>query len=321
MNKSSAVVCKKSLHCLAGEVCTVRKHASSALQRRENIDGYLFLSPAIIFFLVFILFPFGYSFYLSLFEKTGKRITDLTFAGLMQYRQAINTPEFLGALRNTLVYTLSVVFFQLSIGLLCAAILNRRLLARDLTRGLIFTPVVLSTIVCGIVWCWLYNPDTTGLINRFLARFGIRPIAWLRDPKWAMFSVVFMSVWKWIGYFMVIYLAAMQDISPNYYEAADIEGANGWNKFWRITFPLLSETTWLLIITSIINSFQIFDQIYTMTSGGPVGATNVLVYYIYQQAFVYFNLPFASAIAWLMFVVIFILTLFQLFIQNRSEAR
>lgn len=298
----------------------MQAYKSRALRRRENIDGYLFLAPAIVFFLVFMIFPFGYSFYLSLFEKTGVKMTDLTFVGFEQYRLALASPEFFASLKNTLVYTVSVVVFQVAIGLLCAVILNRSLRGRDFIRGLIFMPVILSTIVCGIVWCWMYSPDEAGLINRALGCFGVKPIAWLRDPAWAMFAVIFMSIWKWIGYFMVIYLAAIQDISPDYYEAADLEGASEWQKFEHITFPLLKNTSWLLVITSIINSFQIFDQIFTMTKGGPINATNVLVYFIYKQAFVFFNLPFASAIAWLMFIAIFVLTLAQLYIQHRTDS-
>lgn len=292
---------------------------SRALRRRDNIDAYLFLAPALMFFALFLVLPFCYSFFLSLFEKTGAKITDLSFAGIKQYSLALQTPEFFSSLKNTLVYTISVVFFQLFIGLFCAVILNRQIIGRNFLRAMVFIPVVLSTIVCGIVWCWMYSPDESGLINRALGVFGISPIAWLRDPQWSMFSVIFMSIWKWIGYFMVIYLAAMQDISPDYYEAANLEGASSWKKFTCITFPLLSSTTWLLTITSIINSFQIFDQIFTMTKGGPIDSTNVLVYFIYKQAFVFFNLPFASAIAWLMFIAIFILTLLQLFVQNRSD--
>lgn len=294
---------------------------SKALQRRENIDGYLFLAPAILFFLLFMIFPFAYSFYLSLHEKTGMKILDLDFVGLKQYATALASPEFGSALKNTLVYTFFVVIFQMLFGLICAVILNRAIKGRTLIRGLIFAPVVLSTIVCGVVWTWMYSPDEAGLINRFLMQFGVKPIAWLRDPNWAMFAVILMSVWKWIGYFMVIYLAAMQDIPTDYYEAADLEGAGTWRKFKSITFPLISNTSWLLFITSIINSFQIFDQIFVMTKGGPLDSTTVLVYYIYNKAFVQFNLPYASAVAWLMFVVIFALTLFQLFIQNKTDTQ
>lgn len=289
------------------------------IRQRETLDGYLFVAPAILFFAVFMVYPFLYSFYLSLHRKTGAKLTDVTFAGLEQYGKALADPQFFSSLKNTAVYTLSVVFFQIAIGLLAAVLLNRAIMGKTMIRALVFTPVVLSTIVCGIIWTWLYSPDSAGLINRALAVLGIQPVAWLRDPKWAMFAIVVMSIWKWIGYHMVIYLAALQGISTDYFEAAALEGANGLQKFAYITFPLLSPTTWLLLITSIINSFQIFDQIFVMTKGGPIGATNVIVYFIYNTAFVSFDLPYASAIAWLLFGVIFLLTMVQMRIQNRQE--
>lgn len=289
------------------------------IRKRETIDGYLFILPAMAFFSIFMLYPFGYSFWLSLHEKTGIKLTDIEFTGITQYIRAILDPAFSNSLVNTIVYTASVVFFQVAIGLVLAVLLNRPIIGQTLFRSAIFTPVVLSTIVCGIIWTWLYSPDISGLINRFLSVFGIQPIAWLRDPNWAMFAVIFMSIWKWIGYFMVIYIAALQDIPVDYYEAANLEGAGSIQQFRYISFPLLANTTWLLVITAIINSFQIFDQIFTMTKGGPLNATDVLVYFIYRQGFVSFDLPYASAIAWLMFGVIFLLTLFQVKLQSRHE--
>ena len=289
------------------------------LRQKENRDGYLFLLPAILFFAIFMVYPFFYSFYLSLHEKTGMKLTDLSFSGLSQYQTVLADPEFLSSLINTAIFTFSVVFFQMLFGLLTAVILNRALIAKTLTRTFFFIPVVLSTIVCGVIWTWLYSPDDAGLINRALSVIGIEPIAWLKDPKWALFAVIVMSIWKWIGYHMVIYLAGLQGISNDYYEAASLEGANGFQKFSYITFPLLANTSWLLVITSIINSFQIFDQIYTMTKGGPLGSTTVVVYFIYKAGFVTFDLPFASAAAWILFVVIFVLTLFQMKLQSKSN--
>ncbi|WP_077532314.1 carbohydrate ABC transporter permease [Massiliimalia massiliensis] len=289
------------------------------LRQKENLDGYLFLTPAILFFAVFMVYPFFYSFYLSLQEKTGMKLTDLSFAGLTQYQKVLADPEFISSLINTGIYTFSVVFFQVAIGLLTAVVLNRALIGKTLTRSFFFIPVIISTIVCGVIWTWMYDPAASGLMNRAISIFGIEPIAWLKDPKWAMTSVIVMSIWKWIGYHMVIYLAGLQGISNDYYEAASLEGANVLQKFIHITFPLLSNTTWLLVITSIINSFQIFDQIYTMTNGGPMGATNVIVYFIYKAGFISFDLPYASAAAWLLFVVIFILTLAQLKVQSKNE--
>jgi len=288
-------------------------------KQRENLAGYSFIMPAVIVFLLFILYPFLYSFYLSMQESTGIKLTDIKFGGLIQYKRAFADLEFYKSLLNTVVYTFPTVFFQMAIGLFLAVLLNRHIKGRMVYRTAIFTPVVMSTIVCGIIWCWLYSPDESGLINRSLSIFGIKPIAWLRDPRWAMLSIIIMSIWKWIGYHMTIYIAAIQGISHDYYEAASIEGANSWQQFKYITFPLLSGATWLLLITSIINTFQIFDQIFVMTKGGPLGATTVIVYFIYKKAFVEFNLPYASAVAWLLFAVIFILTLIQMRVKAVAD--
>jgi multiple sugar transport system permease protein len=289
------------------------------IQSRENRDGYLFILPSLLFFLIFIIFPFFFGFYLSLNEKTGARLLDISFAGFSQFKRALSEPQFFNSLKNTLIYTFSVVFFQLIIGLFSAVILNRKIKGKDIIRVLVFIPVVIPTIVAGTVWTWMYSPDMSGLINRAVGLFGIRPIAWLRDPHWAMFSIILMSVWKWIGYFMVIYLAALQDIPDDYYEASQLDGANSFQQFNFITLPLLKNVTWLLIITSIINSFQVFDQIYVMTKGGPIGTTSVLVYYIYDHAFTFFNLTYASAVAWLMFSLIFLITLAQFIIQQKQR--
>ncbi|MDR2480333.1 MAG: sugar ABC transporter permease [Treponema sp.] len=292
---------------------------SLSIEQRENIDGYIFILPALAYFALFVVYPFFFSFYLSLHQKTGSKLTDISFAAFFQYKKALSDPEFWTSLSHTIIYTFSVVFFQLVLGLIMAVLLNRYILGKDFIRALFFTPVVLSTIVCGTVWVWMYSPEEGGLINRALGiLFRIKPIPWLREPQWALFAVIIMSIWKWIGYHMVVYLAALQGISNDYYEAASIEGASGLQKFWRITFPLLSNTSWLLIITSIINSFQVFDQIFVMTKGGPVGATNVVVYMIYKSSFISFDLPYGSAIAWLLFGVIFILTLAQMQIQKKS---
>lgn len=288
-------------------------------KQRENIDGFIFILPALAFFLIFRLYPFIYSFYLSLHVRTGVGLRDIEFAWFDQYRIAFQDPQFFSALRNTIVYTAIVVFFHLVLGLLLAVLLNRAIIAKSAIRAMFFTPVVLSTIICGIIWNWMYSPDAAGMINRVIGLVGIPPIAWLRDPNWAMISIAFMGIWKWVGFHMVIYLAALQGIPNDYYEAASLEGAGGLQKFTYITFPLLAPATWLLLITSIINTFQVFDQIFVMTGGGPIGSTTVLVFLIYQIGFVRFDLPYASAVAWMMFIVIFIFTLIQMIIQTRSQ--
>lgn len=158
-----------------------------------------------------------------------------------------------------------------------------------------------------------------GLFNQFLSQFGISSdIAWLKSPKLAMLAIIIVGVWKWIGYFMVLYLAALQDIPVELYEAAEIDGAGRTQKFFKITVPLLANTTQFLLIISIINTFQVFDQIYMLTAGGPIKKTDVIVYYIYRQAFKNYDMPYASAVSWLLFAVIFVLTAMQMRISKNK---
>jgi len=281
------------------------------LRKRENMSGFLFIFPAILFFSVFVLFPFAYSLYLSLHRWNGGKMTDISFVGFEQYAKALQSPEFWSSLGHTTYYTFAALVLHLAFGLTFAVLLNRNIRGRTFLRAAYFTPVVMSTIVVGVIWRWIYSPET-GLFNYFLGWFGIEPIAWLGDPDWAMPAIIFMSLWKWVGFHMVIYLAALQGIPKDLYESASIDGATGWQRFKSITLPMLSSTTFFLTVTSIINSFQIFDQIYVMTGGGPLDATNVVVYYIYKSAFLYYDMPYASAIAWLLFLVIFLVTMAQM---------
>jgi len=279
----------------------------------ENISGFLFILPSIVFFVVFAFYPFIYSFRLSLFQWEGGNMRNLSWSGLYQYSKALSSHEFWNSLKVTALFTFPTVFLHISIGLLLAVLLNRSIPCKTLLRGVFFVPVIMSTIVVAIIWKFMLSP-TVGLFNYFLnVFFGLpKEIPWLQDPKLALPGLIIVHVWKWIGYFMVIYLAALQDIPVSIYESAELDGASSWQQFRHITLPLLSNTTWFLIIISIINTFQVFDIVYAMTSGGPVGSTDVVVYYIYRNAFLFYDMPYASAVAWLLFSLIFILTAMQL---------
>lgn len=253
-------------------------------------------------------------------EKVGTNITDLQFAGAKQFIKAFQSKEMWNSFKVTAIYTFPTVFFHLAIGLLLAVLVNKSIHLKGVVRAMYFVPVILSSVVISMVWKFMLSPKV-GLFNLFLAKFGIDPdIAWLKSPKLAMIAVIIVGVWKWIGYFMVLYLAALQDIPVTLYEAAEIDGANGVKKFFKITFPLLGNTTQFLMIISIINTFQVFDQIFMMTGGGPIKRTDVIVYYIYRQAFQIYDMPYASAVSWLLFAVIFVLTALQMKIsKNKVE--
>ena len=289
------------------------------IQQRNNIWGFAFILPCILIFAIFTIYPFFYSAYLSLQEKAGSSMTDFNFAGLSQFARAFQSKEMWNAFLVTAIYTFPTVTLHLIIGLGLAVLVNKSIHFRPLVRAMYFVPVILSTVVVSMVWKFMLSPKV-GLFNQFLALFGISPdIAWLKSPKLAMAAIIIVGVWKWIGYFMVLYLAALQDIPVTLYEAARIDGANGRQSFFRITVPLLANTTQFLLVISVINTFQVFDQIFMLTGGGPVKKTDVIVYYIYRQAFKNYDMPYASAVSWLLFVVIFILTAIQMKLSKNGE--
>lgn len=289
------------------------------IQQRDNLWGVAFILPCILIFTIFTLYPFFYSAYLSLQQKVGSNMTDFAFAGLTQFKRAFQSKEMWNSFLVTAIYTFPTVALHLMFGLGLAILVNKSIHLRSLVRAMYFVPVILSTVVVSMVWKFMLSPNV-GLFNQFLGKFGISPdIAWLKSPKLAMLAIIIVGVWKWIGYFMVLYLAALQDIPSTLYEAAEIDGANGIQKFFKITVPLLSNTTQFLLVISVINTFQVFDQIFMLTAGGPVKKTDVIVYYIYRQAFKNYDMPYASAVSWLLFVVIFILTAIQMRIAKNKE--
>lgn len=293
--------------------------SKSILQRREDFSGYMFLLPAILLFGVFTFFPFAYSLYLSLSEKVpGGTMSQVTLSGFTQYAKLFADKDFWNSLLVSCKYTFPVVFFHVLFGLLLAVGLNMKIPARSALRSIFFVPYVISMVVCAMIWRFMYSANI-GLFNVFIGTLGFpRNIGWLTDPRYAMLGIIILSIWKYVGYHTVIYLAALQDIPKSLYESAEIDGAGPWKRFTRITCPLLSNTTWFLIIISIINTFQAFDQVYLMTQGGPLKKTDVIVYYIYRQAFQNFDMPYASAASWVLFAIVFILTAIQMKVSKRD---
>ena len=293
--------------------------SKSILQRREDFSGYMFLLPAILLFGVFTFFPFAYSLSLSLSEKVpGGTMSQVTLSGFTQYAKLFADKDFWNSLLVSCKYTFPVVFFHVLFGLLLAVGLNMKIPARSALRSIFFVPYVISMVVCAMIWRFMYSANI-GLFNVFIGTLGFpRNIGWLTDPRYAMLGIIILSIWKYVGYHTVIYLAALQDIPKSLNESAEIDGAGPWKRFTRITCPLLSNTTWFLIIISIINTFQAFDQVYLMTQGGPLKKTDVIVYYIYRQAFQNFDMPYASAASWVLFAIVFILTAIQMKVSKRD---
>jgi len=285
----------------------------SPRRRRDLAWAAFFIAPSLAGFAVFVLFPVLFS--LGLSTLRWNLITPPAFVGLQNYAFILHDRFFWRVMGNTVYYTAGAVPLGVALSLALAMALNRRLPGKLVLRTVYFMPVVSSTVAVAMVWRWIYNTDF-GLLNTFLSWLGISPIGWLTTTKWAMPAVILMSVWKNLGYSMVIFLAGLQSIPHTYYDAAAVDGASGWKQFWRITLPLLSPTTFFITVMSVISSFQIFGQVYMMTGGGPAYATTTVVFHIYQQAFEAFRMGYSSAMAWVLFVVIFVFTLLQMRYQH-----
>jgi ABC-type sugar transport system permease subunit len=277
--------------------------------RSTRKTAYLFLLPNTVGFVVFIVFPVISSFIMSFTNWDGYRLHE--FIGLQNYIQMFQNESFQISLKNTLIYTVFSVPIALSLAIILAVILNKGGKLITFYRTAIFLPYVSSTIAIAAVWNLILHPSL-GPINNFFISLGIQnPPRWFSSSQWALSSVIFVSIWKNIGYYMVIALAALQGIPSSLYEAALIDGANPQQRFFRITIPLLTPAIFFSFVIGMINSFKVFDLIFALTEGGPGRATNVLAYTIYQEAFGRYQMGYASALAMFLFLIIMIMTLIQ----------
>ena len=289
-------------------------------EMRKQWTAYLFLAPVLLLFSVFTVFSVGYAFYLS-FHQWNILEPAKPFVGLDNYARLFEDERFHEAILNTVYYTAVSVPVTIGIGLAVALLLNNQIRARGLFRTFFYLPVVTPLVIASIIWKWIYNGDY-GLANYYLLKFNLiqEPLLWLSDKNLAMPSVIITSVWKGVGFAMVVYLAGLQSIPEDYYDAAKIDGATGWRRLKDITVPLLSSTTLFLLVISILGSFQVFTQIFIMTNGGPLGRTRTIVWYIYQTAFKDFNMGYAAAMAFALFAMMLVFTLLQLrFLRREVE--
>jgi len=283
-------------------------------RQQDLLTAVVFLLPSVVVFGVFTHFGLLYNFYISL---TNWRFTGATsrWVGLDNFRRLFSSDAFEVVFRNTTYYSVATVVLSLVLGLALALLLNRPLRGRAFARTILFAPYVTTLSAAAMLWLWLYEPRF-GLVNIVLGWFGIAGPDWMGSAQWAMPGLILMSVWRAAGYNMVIYLAGLQSIPEEIVEAAIIDGAGSWQVFWRITLPLLSPTTFFLIVTGIIASFKVFTAVAVMTQGGPLDSTQVFTYYIYQQGFISFRAGYASAVSTVFFVLLFLLTLAQLKLQR-----
>jgi len=274
----------------------------------------VFLGPSAVPLLLFTAVPMVSSAWVSLHE--WNLISDMRWVGLDNYRELLTDPATRDVFWHTLLYVAGYLPLVYVGGLALAMALNRRMPANAFFRAAYFLPVVTSWVVVALVWKWLLNPSG-GLVNELLGAAGLGQPGWWTDPTWALPSVIVASAWKDLGFVMVILLAGLQSIPGDVLEAADVDGATGWKRFWHVTLPLLSPSTFFVVVISLINGFQVFDQVFVMTGGGPAGSSQVVVGQIYDLTFRYGRAGEASALSWLLFVVILLITAVQIRGQKR----
>jgi multiple sugar transport system permease protein len=292
---------------LAGEATAVqpRRFVRVNSAQREAIAGYAFLSPGLIMFLVFTLGPALFSLFVGFTRWNG--LNDPVWIGLGNYWQLAQDPRFLISVWNTTLFTVLFVLIVVATSTALALLFNRRVFGTAVVRFLWLLPFVIDMISVSMVWTWLYHLRF-GVINYVLGLVGLPPQAWLGDPHLALLSLVILSVWRWTGYYAIIILAGLQSIPTTLYEAALIDGATRTQVTLRITLPLLTPTIFLVVVTAMMSSFQVFEQMWVMTQGGPNDSTISVAMFLYIQGFQFLNMGYASAVAWVLFLIIFVIT-------------
>lgn len=286
----------------------------------EQAAGYLFILPNFLGVFLFVVFPLAFSFVMVFLDWDYLRgFSGVEWVGLAHFKNLMTDPYFLRALTNNFIFTAGTVPAAMALGLMTAVVLNKYVYLKNLLRVLFFLPYVSSIVAISVVWSVMYNASE-GPINATLRALGMtNPPGWLASPDWALPAIMIMVVWIYSGYTMVLYMAGLQGIPKDLYEAADMDGASALRRFFRITLPMLKPTSFLIAITLIISTFQVFAAVAIMTKGGPLNSTMVLAYHIYIQAFQYYKMGYAAAISWVLFVIIFIVTLIQWKSQKRWQ--
>jgi multiple sugar transport system permease protein len=282
-----------------------RLRFGSSQKRQDVLTAYLCLLPWIVGFLAFVVGPMLFSFGLSFFES-DLLITNY-FVGLENYQELFQEADFWQSLKVTFIYAFTTVPLGTVIALLIATLLNQKIAGLGLWRTIYYLPTVISGVAVSLLWLQIFNPRA-GLINNFLALFGLTGPNWLYDSNYALSALIIMSVWG-VGANILLYLAGLQGIPTHLYEAATIDGANGWQRFWAVTIPMLSPTIFFNVTISLIGAFQFFTQAFVMTKGGPSNSTLSMVLYLYNKAFGQVRFGYASAVAWVLFAIIISFTL------------
>lgn len=282
-----------------------RRHRGRGFMFERRVAGYLFVLPSLLFLAVFVVYPILNAFYLSLHRYT--LLEAPVWNGLTNYRLLLDDSRFFKALGNTLLFALMTVPVGTVVSLLLAVLINLPLRGITFFRTAYYLPVVTSFVAVSFIWLWIYEPQF-GVLNRLLETLGLPTAAWLRDPNTALLSIAILSIWKNAGYNMIIFLAGLQGIPEYLYEAAEIDGAGPVQRFWYVTVPMLSPTTFFVFIVYFIGALQMFVQAWILTQGGPLDSTLTVVYLIYQNGFEFLKMGYAAAMSVILFVFITVIT-------------
>lgn len=289
--------------------------------RKEALAGWLFLAPEFIGLILFGVFPILFSLYLSFSDwNLVGGLSTIKFVGLDNFSMLLEDDKFKMSLRNNFVYTLFVVPVGIVLALILSVLIHSKVYGKSYFKIAFFIPYISSIVALGAVWSALYHPSQ-GPINQMLMKLGIQdPPKWLADTQFSLYAIIIIAIWAAIGYKIVIFIAGLTNIPDDLYEAASIDGATSRQQFFRITIPLLGPTTSFLLITTLMSSFKVFDLIAFLTGGGPNNSSTVLVFRIYEEGFRNFRMGYASAISWVLFLVVGVLTIATWKFQNQSKA-
>jgi ABC-type sugar transport system permease subunit len=296
----------------------VRRSGGGVSRREELVAGYLFITPTAVLLSLFYFVPLIETFYYSFTRWDPASIVPAHFIGLKNYTQLIGQVGFVPAVYHTLIYLAFTVPLSVGVGLGLALLLNRPFRGRGIYRTLVFTPYIAPIVGSALVFSYILSP-LGGILNDLLNAFGVPSVNFLAVNPWAMIWLVIFSVWQVAGFNMVIYLAALSSVPEVYYEASEMDGARWWARFRHITWPLIWPSTLFLLVIGVVNSIQVFTQVYALTRGGPIDSTWTVIYWIYQEDFVYFNGGLATAGSVVLFLVGMILTLLQLRFLGRRR--
>lgn len=284
--------------------------------RKKSFLPYFLIIPSLVFFLIFYIYPILYNIYLSFFDWNLVSPTK-DFVGVDNFRMLFSNKEFLEVIANSLIYMGATVFFTVAIALLLAVWLNKTSVLHTVIQGLVFSPYIISFVSVSFVWMWLMDVDY-GLLNYILGLFGFEKCQWISHPDTALFSVILVGVWKMVGYDTLVIIGGLQSIPKSIYEAVSLDTKPNIRTFMHITVPMLSPTLFFLVIVNLITSAKVFETISIMTKGGPLNSTNTLVYYIYKEAFDYFDIGAASAGGVVLFVILAVITFFYFKILSKK---